>query len=361
MLRKFSVLAIAVACSTCALAQDSTKKSNFVISGSADVYARYNFNNPKITDDTDPNWTSFNNKTSFTNTHNTFALGMASIKVEHSIGKVGMVADLGFGKRAEEFSYNDANTQLAVKQLYLTYAATDKIKFTIGSWGTHVGYELVDAYLNRNYSMSYMFSYGPFFHTGLKADINLGGTSALMVGVTNPTDFKSASTMPKMIIGQFSSGTKDGKLKLFVNYQGGKFLEETKLQQGDVVLTYAASSKFSLGYNGTLQSRKVKDGAGKWGDANSWWGSALYLNLDPVSWFGLTLRTEYVDDHKSVVGINTKIIAPTLSANFKIDNLTIIPEFRFDNAKDKIWLKSSSDLTYTKTTGSFILAATYHF
>ena len=38
------------------------------------------------------------------------------------------------------------------------------------SWATHVGYELVDAYLNRNYSMSYMFSYGPFFHTGIKAD-----------------------------------------------------------------------------------------------------------------------------------------------------------------------------------------------
>ena len=44
----------------------------------------------------------------------------------------------------------------------------------MGKWATHVGYELADAYLNRNYSMDYMFSYGPFSHTGLKADIGLG-------------------------------------------------------------------------------------------------------------------------------------------------------------------------------------------
>ena len=36
--------------------------------------------------------------------------------------------------------------------------------------------------------MDYMFSYGPFSHTGLKADIGLGGKSALMIGVANPSD-----------------------------------------------------------------------------------------------------------------------------------------------------------------------------
>ncbi len=46
-------------------------------------------------------------------------LGMASVRLDHSIGKVSVVADLGFGKRAEDFSYNDANTMLAIKQAYL--------------------------------------------------------------------------------------------------------------------------------------------------------------------------------------------------------------------------------------------------
>ena len=48
-----------------------------------------------------------NNFTSFTNSQNSFELGMASVRLDHSIGKVSVVADLGFGKRAEDFSYND--------------------------------------------------------------------------------------------------------------------------------------------------------------------------------------------------------------------------------------------------------------
>src|SRR5215471_18763872 len=77
------------------------------ISGSADIYYRYNLDKPK--------GSPYNNFTSFTNSQNSFELGMASLKAEHSVGKVGMVADLGFGKRAEEFSYNDASTRFAIK------------------------------------------------------------------------------------------------------------------------------------------------------------------------------------------------------------------------------------------------------
>lgn len=357
MLRKFTATAAATVISLTVLAQDSSSTaSSFKLSGSADVYYRYNFNNPKDF--------PYNSPTSFTHSQNSFELGMASIKAEHSIGKVGMVADLGFGTRADEFSYNDAtsiNSRLAIKQLYLTYAPSDKIKFTFGEWATHVGYELVDAYLNRNYSMSYMFSYGPFLHTGVKADISLGGKNALMVGIANPTDFKTAPHMPKTIIAQFATASKDDKLKAYFNFQGGKQTDSAKMVQGDVVLTYAVSDKFSLGYNGTLQSRSAKSG-GKWGDGNSWWGSALYVNVDPVSWFGITLRGEYINDKKEVLGIfgeDGNGFESTLSANFKIDNLTIIPEFRLDHAKNEVFYKSET--SGTKSTGSFILAATYHF
>ena len=96
-----------------------------------------------------------NNYTSFTNSQNSFELGMASLKADYAIGKVDGVIDLGFGRRAEEFSYNDQGAMAAIKQAYVSFAASDKVKFTMGKWGTHVGYELLDAYLNRNYSMDY--------------------------------------------------------------------------------------------------------------------------------------------------------------------------------------------------------------
>lgn len=353
MLQKILLTAIVTNVSLAAVAQDSSKTSNFKLSGSVDAYYRYNFNDPK--------GTPYNSFTSFTHSQNSFELGMVSIKAEHSIGKVGAVVDLGFGTRAEEFSYNDADTRFAIKQAYITYAPSSVIKFTFGSWATHIGYEVPDAYMNRNYSMSYLFSYGPFSHTGIKADISFGGKSTLMVGITNPTDFKSFSGAPKTFISQFSTSSVDDKLKLYVNFQGGKQNDLKKLLQGDVVLTYAVCDRFSIGYNGTVQSVKSKpidDNLPKtWSTAN-WWGSAVYFNYDPAAWFGLTLRGEYVDDKDNYIGVKN-VFSPTLSGNFRIDNLTIIPEFRFDNTAIPVFYNHAGALI--KSTGTFLLAATYHF
>lgn len=331
-------------------AQDTTKSSSFKISGSADVYYRYDLNNPK--------GAPYNNFTSFTQSQNSFELGMASIKAEHSMGKVGLVADLGFGKRAEEFSYNDAKSSVAIKQLFLTYAPSSKVKFIAGSFATHIGYELVDAYLNRNYSMSYLFSYGPFFHTGLKVEFATSDKTTLMAGIVNPADLKSASNLPKMAIAQLATRSDDDKLKAWFNYQGGKNNDSARLYQGDIVLNYSFSEKFSLGYNGTLQSRQFRN-SGKWGSAESWWGSALYINADPKKWLGFTLRGEYFNDQNNVLGFDTNIFEATFSANFKIDHLIIIPELRFEKAGGKIYSVSNGSLI--NNTGNFLIAAVYQF
>jgi hypothetical protein len=356
MLRKISSLAIvSMALGSYVEAQDSTKKSSLNITGSVDAYYRYNFQNVKDTPYATPN-----NYTSFTNSHNSFELGMASVKAEYTTGKVTGVVDLGFGRRADEFSYNDRGGMTAIKQAYISVAATDKLKFTMGKWATHVGYELVDAYLNRNYSMSYMFSFGPFFHTGLKAEYTAGNLG-FMLGVANPTDYVSASFGKKMILGQVSAAGAEGKLKAYLNYQGGKDMGDNSINQVDLVVTGTLSDQFSVGYNGTVQSVKL-DGKSS---GDTWWGSAVYLNVDPSKVFGVTLRGEYFDDKKAVstfssaAGIGTSVFAATLSGNIRIDNLTIIPEFRLDNAKDKIFLKSSGD--GVKSTGTFLLAATWHF
>ena len=363
MKKRLLFLSASFACILFAKAQDTSAKSSdpglevagVKITGSVDVYYRYNFSNPK---------SSFvNNYTSFTNSQNSFELGMASLQASHSFGKASAFVDLGFGRRAEEFNYPDGETNsgkdgfltlAAVKQLNLSYAITDKFKLTMGKWATHIGYELVDAYLNRNYSMDYMFSYGPFSHTGLKADIGLGAKSAIMVGIANPTDNATTTSSRKYAIAQYSTATKDDKFKAYINYQGtygGSF----SLTQFDAVFNIAASSKFGVGLNGTVQSVKP-DG----GDGNAWWGAAAYLNYDPVSSFGITLRGEYFNNKKEVIAAPpTSIFDVTLSPNFKIGNLTIIPELRVDAGKDEIFLKNDGGGTKTTVTG--FLAATYHF
>jgi len=357
MLRKISLAAIAVLIFNAVNAQDSTKTVSF--SGSVDAYYRYNFAG------------KLNNYTSFTNSQNSFELGMASLRADATAmgGKAGATIDLGYGRRAEEFSYNDGEvnagkngflTLAAVKQAYVTYAPSAKVKFTMGKFATHVGYELVDAFANRNYSMSYMFTNGPFSHTGLKADITAGPV-AFMVGLTNYTDQATATTSTKNFIAQFSGGSKNGKVKFYINYSGfggsSKGLNPSglkSLNQFDGVLTATITSKLSLGYNGTVQSRKPVTGS-----SGSWIGNALYLNFDPTAKVGLTLRSEVISDSKMIYYGTKSIFANTLSVDCKVGPLTIIPELRFESAQSTIYSKSNGSAT--KSTASGILAAVYKF
>jgi hypothetical protein len=368
MINKISLLLLAMTMYLTTNAQDSTKQVNnspkdtvvasslTTFSGSLDLYYRYNFANPSA---------SFNNYTSFTNSQNSFELGMATIRADHSWAKTGVTVELGFGRRAQEFSYNEAYQggvigapptpyfSLAnVVQAFVYYNLTDKIKLTAGKWGTHIGYEVVDASLNRNYSMSYMFTYGPFYNMGLKADISIAGKTAIMVGISNPTDNSTTTSTQKMFIAQFSTATPNNALKFFVNYQGGKSNDTTTLNQYDLVINGVLSPKFSVGFNATDQTRKIS------GINLNWWGAALYLNYDPSSLFGITLRSEYFDDQDNVVTPGS-FMEYTLTSAFHLGKLTFMPEIRFDNSKSSAFLNHDNSQTKNSFTG--VLAATYVF
>ncbi|GAA4301626.1 hypothetical protein GCM10023143_03550 [Compostibacter hankyongensis] len=322
-----------------------------MLSGYADVYYKYNFNK----NETD-------NKTSFTNSHNSFELGMISLKVQHAFGKVSVYGDLGFGKRADEFSYTDEKTSLAIKQLYVSYAPADWVTLALGSFATHVGYELVDADLNRNYSMSYMFSYGPFSHTGLKATFKAGDHS-FMVGVFNPTDYKYAPPDSKKYIGaQWAFTPSESGFSSYLNYIGGEDTSGLRNDQLDVVLNYTVSDHFSLGYNGTYSHYKFED------NKTAWWGSALYLNGDFTEHFGLTLRGEYFSDKDGVKVFTDAAAFPdggsvlsfTLSGNCKIGgHLRLVPEIRLDQASETLFNKGNG--SPTQSSPSALFAAIYSF
>ena len=287
---------------------------------------------------------STNNKTSFTNSNQSLQLGMASIKLDHTKGNFTGTLDLGLGKRAQEFSYNDNGVAQAIKQAYISYAPMSGLKITAGKWATHIGYELLDAYSNRNYSMSYAFSYGPFFHTGIRADIALGGKSAMMIGFAQPTDFVSTDSPDKMLIAQFSTSSKNDQLKAFLNYQGGK-----DKSQFDLVLNGVVSSQVGINYDGTIANI----------GGNNWTSNAVYVNYDPSAKIGFTLRSEYFDDSKNAVGVGSSIFQNTFSANIHFSKLTLIPEIRFDNAKDKIFFNTNNNLN--QYASNFLIAAVYKF
>jgi hypothetical protein len=349
MLRKLSVFFCLAIAAFNVHGQDSTaKKSNFSFTGYVDGYYRQDFSKQLG-----------NNRTSFTNSTGKLALGMVSGKLDYAGKKVGFTLDLGVGKRAKEFAYNDKGVLASVKQAYVYYSAAEWIKFTAGTWATHVGFEMLDPYLNRNYSMSYMFSYGPFSHTGLKSEMTFG-KSGVLVGLSNQTDFRKAPTGSKpFFLLQYSYAFSDN-VKIYLNYVGGKKADESKNSQYDVVFTAKLSDKFNLAYNGTLNKTKQQSGS-----SANWGGSAFYLNFDPLEKLGLTLRSEIFNDKNKLAALasapfGTSIFANTVSINLKAaKGLTIVPELRLESAGKKVFLDKGG--LGSSGASSFVLAAYYKF
>ena len=130
------------------------------------------------------------------------------------------------------------------------------------------------------------------------------------------------------------------------------------INQVGLTATVAISDKFSIGYDGTVKSVKPEGGS-----SASWWGSAIYLNVDPSDMFGFTIRGEYFDDKNGAAGIGTSLFDATLSLDIKpAEGLLIIPEIRLDSAKDPLFFGHTETTTPTsKGAASFVLAAIVSF
>ncbi len=334
---------------TLTFAQDTPTPAT-TFAGSADAYYKYDFS------DID------NSYTSFTNSHNSFELGMASIEASHKMGKASVFVDLGFGKRAAQFTYNDDATTFMIKQLNFTYEFSDKFKVTGGSFGTHLGYELLDAVDNKNYSMSYAFTYGPFFNTGVKAQYTSGKYS-FMAGITNPTDFKStieAGSKQKTFIGQIAYVGDTGSAYFNVTSGSSNPSSDENKTQFDFVGSKKINDKFSLGFNGTYALTNNDNDSSLDGE---WFALVGYANYAVKETVSLAYRLEYFDAKNATPGVGilagSSVIGNTLSLNYKVGNLTIIPEIRVDSASEDIF--SDSDLTPRGLTAFALLATTYSF
>lgn len=323
--------------SVCFFAQEQTateetitKEKKFTFSGSVDTYYRANLTAPNDDNQIAPS-TSFADKSGF-------ALGMANIIARYEKNKVGAVADLAFGPRAIQASFIDSTF---VNQLYVFYNLTDKVKLTAGKFNTYLGYELISPVGNFNYSTSYLFTNGPFNHTGLKADFILSEKTSLLLGVFNQTDINLFNPDGSYAVGaQFGYNSQflnilydDAGLGLEIDYTGG----------------FSPSESFFLGINGAYADN----------DGEGFYGAALYPQYTFNKSFILGLRGEYFTRQSDLIEDDPNVIAITLTGSYTVDDLTIKPEFRLDNGSEEIFI--TTDLEPTKSLGSFLIAAIYKF
>jgi hypothetical protein len=361
------------------------------LSGSVDTYFRYNLNSSNRTEDGDIRAPG----TSFANLPG-FALGMVNLIAGYEGEKVGFVADLVFGPRGSDAVflspyYNEgAGTANIINQLYTYWKVSDAVTLTLGNFNTFLGYEVISPTANFNYSTSYMFSYGPFSHTGLRADFALSNEFSLMLAVMNPTDFTEFNPSGSYSLGGqlgYSSDAASVYLNLLYGDQDGNFDPNSNRSvfggargttfQADLTAGFDLSETFFLGLNTTINTTNpgdlVDDNNLALEDNIGFYGAALYLQLSPSETFGLGLRGEYFGEFgggtdESVGAINVgddgtgSIIDLTLSANINVGGgLTLIPEFRIDAASEDSFENRDLETTLQSSLASFLLAAVYSF
>ncbi|WP_276390269.1 outer membrane beta-barrel protein [Eudoraea chungangensis] len=373
----FLLAVLILASSAFAQEEEEEKKMTFNFSGSVDAYYRTNFNglNSKVPviengveiGEIEPSAPG----TSFANDHG-FSIGMANLILGYEGEKVGFVADLVFGPRGEDAVFNDIGSTNIVNQLYVYWNVSEKVTLTFGNFNTFLGYEVISPVANFNYSTSYMFSYGPFSHAGLKADFDLGNDWSAMVAILNQTDFTSSAR-----VSDFSFGAQIGYAGQYLNFLYGKQGIDKVLIDGNIVepsisglfqIDYTGGFNFGedffLGINATYQDTGDVGFDEFTPDDLGFYGVALYPQYTTSETFTIGLRGEYFSEIGDYGAIGTgvedsNVFALTATGNIQLGNLAIKPEIRFDTASDDAFL--NSDLVAQDNLSSFLLAAVYAF
>lgn len=360
LITKLFVVAL-LATSFVATAQDEDGGPELSISGSVDAYFRYNLSSDDMSD---------NPGSSFAN-QNGFSLGMANIILGVEGENSGFVADLVFGPRGSDAVFGsqyDLNadevadfepSSVSLNQLYAYWNVSDVTTITIGNFNTFLGYEVISPTANFNYSTSFMFSNGPFSHSGLKVDIAPNDDLSFMLAVLNPTDFTDFNPVDTYTLGA-QVGYKGVYLNLIYGDQDGSDTDEEQTFQIDLTAGWDLSDALYFGLNATYNTTAMATG-----DPANFYGAAGYLQYALSDAFSLGTRVEYfgttggkdilVEDAAG----DASIIDVTLSANYKVGDLTIIPELRLDAASEDSFSDTNGDPT--SSLSSFVLAAVYAF
>jgi Putative beta-barrel porin-2, OmpL-like. bbp2 len=337
----FTVLSLFAAVNL--FAQDTTtkpteeKKNPITFSGYVDTYFFGNLNAPK----SKSNLGASGYERAFDQKVGQFQVGLAQTKMTYSTAKVDGVIDLTFGNHGDLGNYGNAlgrvlvggkeatGTALAIKQAYLAWKATDKLTITAGQWGTHIGYEVIDAPINYNYSLSNLFNNGPFYHTGIKATVATSAKSSLTFGLVNGIDSKDDNNSKLGVMGQLYVSPATG-WNVYVNWIGSDEGVGAKSYYSllDLTTSYQITEKFLLGVNAAYGTQ----------DKLNWGGAAIYAQASLTDKFGLGIRYEYFDNKSGVralknrAGMGTSVNSFTLTGNVIIsDNLLFKPEFRLDS------------------------------
>ncbi len=328
--------------------EEETGESPLEISGSVDLYYKYDLSGKE------------NIGTSFANEQNSVSIGMIDVALSKEIGKASFVGEVSFGPRGQSLSIPNAgadNNSFHIQNLYASYAFTEQISLTAGYMGTFVGYEVISPTGNFNYSTSYMFTNGPFQNAGIKLDYAISDRFAVMVGLFNDwnvyLDDNGVSDFGAQIYFSPMEGW-DAYLNFITGSPSGTEI--------DLTTGFQVTDEFYLGLNAA--DRSLNDDIAAESGLFGFSGVALYPQYAFSESFSLGFRAEYFDEKDVVVSDVTvyegsSYTAFTISGNVKSGPLTFIPEIRLDSSGSDNFLDSDENLTKSAT--QVLMAVVYAF
>ena len=372
--------------------EEKKEEGKLTVSGYLDSYYFTNFNKPSSRDNMGQSGVG----RGFDRRVDQFQLGMVQTVFKYTNSKSEGVVDLAFGPSAQYGNYgnipvagpnygyavgNDVFSAVMIKQAYFKYNATEKLSFIAGQFGTHIGYEYIDAPLNFFYSINHTFNSGiPFYHTGLKATYAFSDKVSLMLGGVNGFDYVQDNNRAKGLIGQLSLVPAEG-LSIYFNYINSNESNADALGKTpngnftvyDLNGGYQATDKLFIGYWFMLGTQKGTLGSpGTFIPADSdvdkmktWGGANLYLTYALSDVFSLGFRGEHfnnksgarglrnVDGSGQAVGASANTYTLTGSFTLADGHLVLKPELRMDAFNKLTGTGNESSQQFIDADGNF--------
>jgi len=301
---------------------------------------------------------------------NSFNLDVAELVVQIAAAKpndAGFRVDFAAGNSIPQITKTqDQNAaQFDLQQAFASYIAPigSGLRFDVGKYVTHMGYELIEGYdgYNDNYSRSILFGYAiPFTHTGIKASYAFSSKVAGMVEVVNGWDLLRDNNRSKSVGAQLTL-TPAAPLTVFLNWIGGPELENdnhTSRNVFDVVAIVKPTKSLTLGVNGDYGTENGTSVVNPGSDA-TWKGIAGYATLAMTSRFSVALRAETFHDEDGVrLGTGTKatLSEVTFTPAYKFtDHVVLRGEVRYDTANQPILTKRGALADKQTTVGANVI------
>ncbi len=334
------------------------------ISGIVDGY--YSYNNNKVD--------MFTQGRAFDVRHNAFSLQMGKISLEkkNSVDSpLGFRIDLAAGETVDRIiSVSDSSRNDATKhilQAYGSYVAPGGLTIDFGKFYTPIGAEVVDTKDNFNYSRAWLFTYGPYYHMGLRAKYAFNDKVAVTGFLVNGWDnvFENNVKTGKTV-GVSLGLTPTKKFALTQTFMSGPEAPLANVPAvsardnwrhiADTVATVYVTDKLTL--LGNFVYGRDGDNVGNRG---SWTGFAGYFKYAFTDKLAFSPRFEVLNDSDGLrTGTAQTVKDITLTQEIKLANNFITRfEYRRDFSNQNFFTNSAGAARDNQNT--FIIGLSYFF